>query len=64
MLELERFTAAETNPFLYYLRGANNTIASILGKQTDPADFSRIISLKKQLRDQEAANEAVLEKAA
>lgn len=64
MLELERFMAAETNPFLYYLRGANNTIASILGKESNPADFSRIISLKKQLRNQEAANEAIFEKAA
>ena len=59
--ELERFTAAETNPFLYYLRGANRTIASILGREANPADFSRIISLKKQLRDREAANDAASE---
>ena len=65
MLELERFAADETNPFLYYLREANQTVAAIiLGKKTDPAHFSAIITLKKRLRDKEAANEENFKKVA
>ncbi len=57
MIELGRFAADETNPFLYYLRKTNKTIGSILGQDVNPKDFSEIISLKKRFRDQEAANE-------
>ncbi|EKD30496.1 MAG: hypothetical protein ACD_78C00034G0004 [uncultured bacterium (gcode 4)] len=55
--ELERFQSSQTNPFLYYLWWVNASIASILGKQADPADFSRIISLKKRFREQETADD-------
>lgn len=61
---LERFAANETNPFRYYLREANATIAYILGKQTNPADFSQVIALKKQFREQETANDAQIHIAA
>lgn len=57
MSELERFQSSQTNPFLYYLWWVNASIASILGKQADPADFSRIISLKKLFREQETADD-------
>ncbi|MDD5198026.1 MAG: hypothetical protein PHN60_04170 [Candidatus Gracilibacteria bacterium] len=55
---IERFAANERNPIRYYLREANATIACILGKQTKPEYFSQIIALKKQFREQEAANDA------
>ncbi|MFA6090264.1 MAG: hypothetical protein WC774_00620 [Candidatus Gracilibacteria bacterium] len=62
--ELERFIATETNPVTCFLRGVNNTIASIVfNKEVNPTDFSNLIRQKaeyvKQLQEQEAANDAI-----
>lgn len=55
---IRRFKSEHTNLFLNALHDANALIGYILGtKEADPADFSRIISLKKQLRNMEAAND-------
>jgi hypothetical protein len=63
MQELERFVATETNPVTCFLRGVNNTIASILfNKEVDPAGLSNLIRQKaqyiRQLQEQKAANDA------
>lgn len=60
--ELERFVATETNPVAYFLRGVNNTIASIIfNKEVNPTVFSNLIRKKaqyvKRLQEQEAAND-------
>lgn len=55
---IRRFKSEHTNLFLNALHDANALIGYILGtKEANPADFSRIISLKKQLRNMEAAND-------
>ncbi|MDD5377157.1 MAG: hypothetical protein PHH16_03500 [Candidatus Gracilibacteria bacterium] len=60
--EIERFIADETSLIRGVLRDGNALIGYILGvRETNPADLSRIISLKKQLRDQETANEVANE---
>lgn len=65
LLELERFAADEINPIRHALRDGNALIGYILGiKQANPADFSRLITLKRQLREQEAANDETMRKTA
>jgi len=58
------FEANQVSPVRHYLRVANGMIRGILGEPTNPEELSKLIALKKEFRNQEAANDEVFAKAA